>query len=114
MVSITRSEKYKDIDITIIYDSTPQIQHLHHASKAREIEVHQEKIPSLFYPPKMVIKFKDKELNLNEHFHVIKTFGGRYFTHYIPYRFFESPLDLAYKIIDSLLIKEEMKRSENR
>ena len=61
----------------------------------------------------MVIKFKDKEMDLNEHFYVIKTFGGRHFTHYLPYRFFESPLDMAHKIIDSLLVKEEMKKSKN-
>ena len=68
------------------------------------------KIPSFFFPPKMVIKFKDEEININEKFHAIKTFEGNYFTHYLPYRFFESPWDLSQAIVDSLIVEDEIRQ----
>jgi hypothetical protein len=69
-----------------------------------------EKIPSFYFPPKMVITFKGEEININEKFHAIKTFEGNYFTHYLPYRFFESPWDLSQAIVDSLIVEDEIRQ----
>lgn len=116
MVSITKNSKYKDGDISITYSSEPFVpEHLLHAGR-EEMEgmARQEKMPSFFYPPKMVIKFKDKEININEKFHAIKTYGGSYFTHYLPYRFFESPLNLSQAVLNSLMVKDEINQIKKK
>jgi hypothetical protein len=124
MVSIVKKSKYKDIDISLTYTSDPAIvpHHPPHpphpgheemtmmAADEQKMMRDIEKIPSFFFPPKMVIKFKDEEININEKFHAIKTFEGNYFTHYLPYRFFESPWDLSQAIVDSLIVEDEIRQ----
>jgi|SRR5215216_3506215 len=123
MVSIVKNSKYKDVDISLTYTSDPSIvpQHPphHHGQEdmmmdEQEMVTDVEKIPSFFFPPKMVIKLKDEEININEKFHAIKTFEGNYFTHYLPYRFFESPLDLSQAIVDSLIVEDEIRQLKNK
>jgi hypothetical protein len=123
MVSIVKKSKYKDVDISLTYTSDPAIvphHPPHHlrghegmpmmAADEQEIMSDIEKIPSFVFPPKMVIKFKDEEININEKFHAIKTFEGNYFTHYLPYRLFESPWDLSQAIVDSLIVEDEIRQ----
>jgi hypothetical protein len=122
MVSIVKKSKYKDVDISLTYTSDPTIVPHHPPHHLRghedmtmmrdeqEIMRDIEKIPSFVFPPKMVIKFKDEEINIHEKFHAIKTFEGNYFTHYLPYRFFESPWDLSQAIVDSLIVEDEIKQ----
>lgn len=120
MVSIVKKSKYKDVDISLTYTSNPAPHHPPHhdlghddmTTMADEQEIMSDikKIPSFFFPPKMVIKFKDEEININEKFHAIKTFEGNYFTHYLPYRFFESPWDLSQAIVDSLIVEDEIRQ----
>ena len=124
MVSIVKKSKYKDVDISLTFTSDParvphHPPHPPHPSHEemtmmaldeREMIREIEKIPSFFFPPKMVIKFKDEEININEKFHAIKTFEGNYFTHYLPYRFFESPWDLSQAIVDSLIVEDEIRQ----
>jgi hypothetical protein len=117
MVSITRNSKYKSGDISITYSSEPIVppQHLIHAGgEEMERMGKQEKMPSFFFPPKMVIRFKDEEININENFHTIRTYGGRYFTHYFPYRFFESPLNLSQTVLNSLIAKDEINQLKKK
>jgi hypothetical protein len=120
MVSIVKKSKYKDVEISLTYTSDPVPHHPPHhdlgheamTSMVDEQEIMSDikKIPSFFFPPKMVIKFKDEEININEKFHAIKTFEGNYFTHYLPYRFFESPWDLSQAIVDSLIVEDEIRQ----
>ena len=128
MVSIVKKSTYKDVDISLTYTSDPAIvsHHPSHpphpdheempmmAADEQEIMRDIEKIPSFFFPPKMVIKLKDEEININEKFHAIKTFEGNYFTHYLPYRFFESPWDLSQAIVDSLIVEDEIRQLKNK
>lgn len=124
MVSIIKKSKYKDVDISLTYTSDPATiiphhppHHLHSGHEVTNTEEDEQeimseikKIPSFFFPPKMVIKFKDEEININEKFHAIKTFEENYFTHYLPYRFFESPWNLSQAIVDSLLVEDEIRQ----
>ena len=120
MVSIVKKSKYKDVDISLTYTSDPVPHHPPHhdlghedmitMADEQEIMSDIKKIPSFFFPPKMVIQFKDEEININEKFHAVKTFEGNYFTHYLPYRFFESPLDLSKAIVDSLIVEDEIRQ----
>ena len=110
MVSIIRNIEYKNAEISITYNSGPQAPP-HHDHIHRDIE-DIEKKPSFFFPPQMSIRFKDKEININTKFHVVRTYAGKYFTHYFPYRFFESPLNLSQEIVDSLIVKDRIKESK--
>jgi len=114
MISIVRNIEYKNAEISITYTSGPQ-QPPHHGQIHKDFDTtDKEKKPSFFFPPQMTIRFKGEEININTKFHVVRTYAGKYFTHYFPYRFFESPLNLSQEIVDSLIVKDQLIESKNK
>jgi hypothetical protein len=56
--------------------------------------------------PEIYFKSKDTDSQINKmHFHLVRTLDGRYFTHSLPYEYFESPQNLSYALVDMVLEK---------
>ena len=98
--SVEFNETYRNIDITIRFSSIPIHEHTH-----RDKDINSKSI-AIFMAPEIYFKSKDTNLRIDKmHFHLVRTLDGRYFTHSLPYEYFESPQNLSYALVDMVLEK---------
>lgn len=113
MGPLHKSENYKNINIDITYSPEPHSshEHNHHAMQ----DGLSKNVDYVFLkPPKIEIDLKGRVMDIGKEFHLMKTMDEHYYTHYFPYEDFKSPWDLAFKIIDSLLVKDDISNSMSK
>lgn len=116
MTSIERSQNYKGSQIKITFSDAPSNSHSGH--HGHHMDMSSNTSNDILLPfievPRMSIKLKENEIDLNSEYHIVRSLDGRYFTHYFPYRTFGSPWELSESIIDSLITKDQITNRERQ